>query len=67
MLVGTDLPVVEIALSVGFQTQSHFTTVFKRFAGQPPLAWRHSQPVREAGRSGSAPNASRPTRQLRAA
>ena len=44
MLLGTDMPVVEIALSVGFQTQSHFTTVFKRFAGQPPLAWRQAQP-----------------------
>jgi AraC family transcriptional regulator len=44
MLLGTDMPVVEIALSVGFQTQSHFTTVFKRFTGQPPLAWRQSQP-----------------------
>jgi len=31
---------VEIALSVGFQTQSHFTSVFKRFVGQPPRAWR---------------------------
>jgi AraC family transcriptional regulator len=44
MLLGTATPVVEIALSVGFQTQSHFTTVFKRFTGQPPLAWRQSQP-----------------------
>lgn len=31
---------VEVALSVGFQTQSHFTSVFKRFVGQPPRAWR---------------------------
>jgi AraC-like DNA-binding protein len=40
--------VVDIALSVGFQNQSHFTTVFKRFVGQPPQAWRRSvgiQPV----------------------
>ena len=44
MLLGTGTPVVDIALSVGFQTQSHFTTVFKRFTGQPPLAWRQSQP-----------------------
>ena len=34
--------VVDVALSVGFQTQAHFTTVFKRFAGQPPRAWRVS-------------------------
>jgi AraC-like DNA-binding protein len=29
-----------VALSVGFQTQSHFTTVFKRVVGRPPRAWR---------------------------
>ena len=44
MLVVTEMPLVEIALSVGFQTQSHFTTVFKRFTGRPPLAWRQSRP-----------------------
>jgi AraC-like DNA-binding protein len=42
MLVETGTSVVDVALSVGFQTQSHFTTVFKRFTGQPPHAWRHS-------------------------
>jgi AraC family transcriptional regulator len=40
MLVGTVMSVVDVALSVGFQTQSHFTSVFKRFVGQPPGAWR---------------------------
>jgi len=30
MLVGTGMTLVEVALSVGFQTQSHFTSVFKR-------------------------------------
>jgi AraC-like DNA-binding protein len=34
---------VDVALSVGFQTQSHFTTVFKRFVGQSPGAWRQSR------------------------
>jgi AraC family transcriptional regulator len=43
MLVADDLALVEIALSVGFQTQSHFTSVFKRFVGQSPRAWRLSQ------------------------
>jgi AraC family transcriptional regulator len=37
------VPLVDVALSVGFQTQSHFTSVFKRFVGQPPHAWRQSQ------------------------
>ena len=31
---------VEIALTVGFQTQAHFTIVFKRFAGDTPYQWR---------------------------
>jgi AraC-like DNA-binding protein len=31
---------VEVALNVGFQTQAHFTTVFKRFAGETPHRWR---------------------------
>jgi AraC family transcriptional regulator len=43
MLVDARLSSVENALSVGFQTQSHFTNVFRRFVGQPPLAWRESR------------------------
>jgi AraC-like DNA-binding protein len=43
MLAETNMSVVDIALSVGFQTQSHFTTVFKRFAGQPPQTWRRAR------------------------
>jgi AraC family transcriptional regulator len=42
MLIETAMPVVDVALSVGFQTQSHFTSVFKNFVGQPPHAWRLS-------------------------
>jgi AraC family transcriptional regulator len=49
MLAGTGMPLADVALSVGFQTQSHFTTVFKRFTGQPPLAWRQSQPRARGG------------------
>jgi AraC family transcriptional regulator len=43
LLVGTGAAVVDVALSVGFQTQAHFTSVFNKFAGQPPRAWRLSQ------------------------
>jgi len=42
MLARDEAPVIEIALSVGFQSQSHFTTVFRRITGQPPQAWRRS-------------------------
>jgi AraC-like DNA-binding protein len=33
-------PLAQIALSVGFGTQPHFTTVFKRLVGQTPYRWR---------------------------
>jgi AraC family transcriptional regulator len=42
MLAGTGRSVVDIALAVGFQNQSHFTAVFKRYAGQPPQSWRRT-------------------------
>lgn len=42
LLARTDETLVEIALNVGFQTQAHFTTVFKRFAGSTPGRWRSS-------------------------
>lgn len=40
LLKQAEVPLVEIALTVGFQTQAHFTTVFKRFAGDTPYQWR---------------------------
>ena len=45
MLAQTDMSVVDVALSVGFQSQSHFTVVFNRFVGHPPHAWRQSQGI----------------------
>ncbi len=41
LLSASLLPLVEIALEVGFKSQSHFTTVFTRFVGKPPSTWRH--------------------------
>lgn len=32
---------LDIALDVGFQTQSHFTSVFKRLTGKTPGQWRN--------------------------
>lgn len=40
LLRDSRMAIVEIALTVGFQTQAHFTTVFKRFAGCTPRQWR---------------------------
>jgi AraC-like DNA-binding protein len=47
MLLEERSSLVEVALSVGFQTQSHFTSVFKRFVGQPPRTWYQAQGARE--------------------
>ena len=40
MLADPRAKLVDVALSVGFQTQAHFTTVFKRFVGETPHRWR---------------------------
>ncbi len=61
MLVGTGMSLVDVALSVGFQTQSHFTSVFKRYAGQAPRAWRESRDEQ----TGWSPRGTRGTRLLR--
>ena len=38
----TSTKLVEVALSVGFQTQSHFSTVFKRLTGETPARWQRA-------------------------
>ncbi len=42
LLRQSTMSLVEIALTVGFQTQAHFTTVFKRFVGDTPYQWRNA-------------------------
>jgi AraC family transcriptional regulator len=39
-LAKTDMSLVDVAQTVGFHTQAHFSSVFKRVVGQPPQAWR---------------------------
>jgi AraC-like DNA-binding protein len=50
VLLTSDMPIVEVALSFGFLSQAHFTTVFKRFVGSPPLRWQyvHQRQIRSA-------------------
>jgi AraC-like DNA-binding protein len=43
LLLQTSRELLDIALSVGFQTQAHFSTVFKRFVGETPGRWRRAQ------------------------
>jgi AraC-like DNA-binding protein len=40
LLRHSTMAIVEVALTVGFLTQAHFTTVFKRFVGYTPRQWR---------------------------
>lgn len=42
LLTESNLPIIEIALAVGFQDQSHFTKVFRRFTNTTPKAFRAS-------------------------
>lgn len=50
------LTLVEVALGVGFQSQSHFSTVFKRLVGKTPHRWRHLPPDRKALESSIEPH-----------
>jgi AraC family transcriptional regulator len=40
LLSNTETSLAEIALAVGFCTQAHFSTVFKRITGETPACWR---------------------------
>jgi AraC-like DNA-binding protein len=43
LLMNTSQALVEVALNAGFQTQAHFTTVFRKFVGDTPHRWRRDQ------------------------
>jgi AraC family transcriptional regulator len=47
------MALAEVALCAGFQTQSHFSTVFKRITGATPGRWRRVNAA-EAGGAGPA-------------
>jgi len=40
LLASTQMSMIDVALNVGFRTQSHFTTVFGRQEGATPHQWR---------------------------
>ena len=60
IMTATNIPLVQVALSVGFTAQAHFSTVFKRFTGKAPAQWkqecrRSSAALAAANRSTIAP------------
>jgi AraC-like DNA-binding protein len=44
-MIATTDSLVEIALSVGFQSQAHFTTTFRKLVGQTPYRWRRERHI----------------------
>lgn len=44
LLRETDLPLAEVATRVGYQTQAHFTGVFRRYVGVTPRVYRFQSP-----------------------
>jgi AraC family transcriptional regulator len=40
LMSNTETPLAEVALTVGFCTQAHFSTVFKRMTNETPARWR---------------------------
>jgi AraC family transcriptional regulator len=40
MLTTSTLPIVDVALTLGFSSQAQFTSTFKRFTGSTPHQWR---------------------------
>jgi AraC-like DNA-binding protein len=51
LLADDSASLVEVALAVGFQTQAHFTTVFRRFVARTPQQWRREHQKGTAQRS----------------
>jgi AraC family transcriptional regulator len=43
LLKASQTSIADVALSVGFKNQAHFTTVFLRFTGSTPRRWRSTQ------------------------
>lgn len=42
LLTDSKLPIVEVSARAGFKTQSHFTTLFRKFTSMTPKAWREA-------------------------
>lgn len=43
LLLNTDLPITEVALSVGFGSASYYTETFRKWMGKTPSEFRKSK------------------------
>lgn len=43
LLTNGDLPIVEVSLRLGFKSQSHFTTLFRKFTAHTPKSFREAR------------------------
>lgn len=48
MLLDEEIPIVQVAFSVGFRSQTHFTSVFRKIIGTTPARWRKQAVLVEA-------------------
>ncbi|SAL84608.1 AraC family transcriptional regulator [Caballeronia terrestris] len=60
LLIENRLPIVQIAFTVGFNSQAHFTTVFHKATGITPGRWREQSSLSGAPRNEA--NAIKPQR-----
>ena len=44
LLLASRESIVSVALGLGFRSQTHFTTVFRKYVGGSPARWRRDQP-----------------------
>ena len=40
MILASDVPISNVALDVGCASPQHFASLFKKFVGETPTAWR---------------------------
>lgn len=57
LLRTSPMAIADIAFAVGFQTQAHFTTVFKHFTGHTPRRWRMANQILAARPTKNNPHA----------
>lgn len=43
LLAASDAPIAQVALNAGFSSQAHLTSVFKKYSGHSPAAFRRAQ------------------------